>query len=233
MKFTWIGGPSFRLELGPFIIIGDPVHADEFDVDGVRVKRMGVLQPVETNDADVVLITSVRADHYEPSTVARCGADQIFGPEGVSGTIHIATGDSHTVTKRDVPMVITPVPANDGARGYFLRLMQSERPFSVYITGDTVFSEHTRELQRTHGYANLLVIYVGAERHGAALRSADAKEAMQIVYRMQPNAIAAVHHSTFSHYTEPIAPFLEKIGLTIYEHRLRRLHEGESFEKNV
>jgi hypothetical protein len=56
---------------------------------------------------------------------------------------------------------------------------------------------------------------------------------MQIVYRMQPNAIAAVHHTSFSHYTEPVSAFVEKIDLTIYENRLRRLREGESFEKNV
>jgi hypothetical protein len=76
-------------------------------------------------------------------------------------------------------------------------------------------------------------MYIGAERQNGALHSADGKEAMQIVYRMQPNAIAAVHHSSFSHYTEPIAPFIEKINLTIYENRLRRLKEGESFDKNV
>jgi len=39
-------------------------------------------------------------------------------------------------------------------------------------------TEHTRELQQTHGYSNLLVIYAGAERHNGALQSADAKEAM-------------------------------------------------------
>jgi L-ascorbate metabolism protein UlaG (beta-lactamase superfamily) len=76
-------------------------------------------------------------------------------------------------------------------------------------------------------------LYVGAERTGGRPVSADAKEAMQIVYRMQPNAIAAVHHSTFSHYTEPITPLVEKLSLTIYEKRLRRLREGESFEKVI
>ena len=96
-----------------------------------------------------------------------------------------------------------------------------------------MFSDATREIQRTHGYSNLLVVHIGAERIGGRLVSADAKEAMQIVYRMQPNAIAAVHHSTFSHYGEPIAPFLDKISLTIYEKRLRRLREGESFEKVI
>src|SRR4030095_4505307 len=102
MKCTWIGGPSFRLALGPFIIIGDPVHADEFDLDGVRVTRKGVLQPVETNDADLVLVTSARADHCDAAAIARCGTNQIFGVEGVPGATLIAAGDSHTLTRNDV-----------------------------------------------------------------------------------------------------------------------------------
>jgi len=233
MKFTWIGGPSFRLELGPYIIIGDPVHADEFDLDGVKVRRTHVLQPVETNDADLVLVTSARADHCDVDAIAKCHTDQIYGPEGVPAAIPIAPGDSRTVTKNDVPLMISPVPAMDGATGFFLNLQSSERPFSAYITGDVLYSDQTRHLQTERGYANLLVIHVGAERKGGALRSADAKEAMQIVYRMQPNAIAAVHHTSFSHYTEALSAFVEKIDLTIYENRLRRLKEGESFEKNI
>jgi L-ascorbate metabolism protein UlaG (beta-lactamase superfamily) len=233
MKFTWIGGPSFRLELGPYIIIGDPVHADEFELDGVKVRRTHVLQPVETNDADLVLVTSARADHCDVDAIAKCHTDQIFGPEGVPAVIPIVPGDSRTVTKHDVPLMISPVPAIDGATGFFLNLQNSERPFSAYITGDVLYSDQVRHLQHERGHANLLVIHLGAERKGGALRSADAKEAMQIVYRMQPNAIAAVHHTSFSHYTEALSAFAEKIDLTIYENRLRRLKEGESFEKNI
>jgi L-ascorbate metabolism protein UlaG (beta-lactamase superfamily) len=233
MKFTWIGGPSFRLELGPYIIIGDPVHAEEFELDGMRVRRTHVLQPVETNDADLVLVTSARADHCDVDAIARCHTDQIYGPEGVPAAIQIAPGDSVTVTKNDVPLMISPVLAMDGATGFFLNLMSKERPFSAYVTGDVLYSDQVRHLQQERGHSNLLVMYLGAEHKNGALRSADAKEAMQIVYRMQPNAIAAVHHTSFSHYTEPVSAFVEKINLTIYENRLRRLREGESFEKNI
>jgi L-ascorbate metabolism protein UlaG (beta-lactamase superfamily) len=232
MKFTWIGGPSFRLELGPFVVVGDPVLVDSFRLDGVDVRRVSPLPSIDVSGADLVLVTSARADHFDAGAVARCGTKEILGAPGVSGTVPVAPGESKTLKKNDAALAVAPVPAADGATGFFLHLLQGERSFTAYITGDAFFTEHTRELQRTHGYSNLLVIHVGAERGGAALRSADAKEAMQIVYRMQPNAIAAVHHSTFSHYTEPIAPFIEKINLTIYENRLRRLQEGDSFEKS-
>jgi L-ascorbate metabolism protein UlaG (beta-lactamase superfamily) len=229
MKFTWIGGPSFRLELGPFVILGDPVRADGFELDGAEVRRVNPLPPVAVAGADVVLVTSARSDHCDPAAIARCGARELFGVAGVPG----AGAGARAVTKGDSVLEVSPVPAGEGSTGFFLRLPRGDHTFTAYITGDVLFGEHTRDLQRTHGYSNLLVIHLGAEHAGGKLRSADAKEAMQIVYRMQPNAIAAVHHSTFSHYAEPIEPFLEKIGLTIYDNRLRRLREGESFEKVV
>ena len=225
MKFTWIGGPSFRLELGPFVIVGDPVLADSFDLDGVTVRRLSPLPAVDVTGADLVLVTSARADHCDPDAIVRCGAGTVLGVDGVPG--------EREFEKTGARLRVMPVPAGAGATGFFLRLQQNEKAFTTYVTGDAFFSEQTRELQRVHGYSNLLVINIGAERAGDTARSADAKEAMQIVYRMQPNAIAAIHHSTFSHYTEPITPFLEKIGLTIYENRLRRLSEGGSFEKNI
>ncbi|HEU4366294.1 MAG TPA: hypothetical protein VFT13_12610 [Candidatus Krumholzibacteria bacterium] len=236
MKFTWIGGPSYVLELGPFRIVGDPVLRDAFEVAGAgAVRRLTPLPAVDMSVADLVMVTSRRADHLDLDAVARCGARTALVPAGadVPGMTAIDAGGSMRLEKDAAALTIAAVPAG-GDLGYFLHLESDARPFTAYVTGDTIFSETTREIQRTHGHANLLVIHAGAERApDGLLRSADAKEAMQIVYRMQPNAIAAVHHGTFSHYTEPLAPLVEKIGLTIYEKRLRILREGESFEKVI
>lgn len=227
MKFTWIGGPSFVLELGPFRLVGDPTHLR-------AAKASGLLDAAET---DAVLVTSSRPDHFDPAAIARCAAGTVLVPAGATatpGATEIAAGGFIRLEKGTAALSVAAVPAGDQGIGYFLRLESGARPFSAYITGDTVFSEHTREIQRTHGHCNLLVLYAGAERAAdGTLRSADAKEAMQIVYRMQPNAIAVVHHGTFPHYTEPLAPLVEKIALTIYEKRLRILREGESFEKVI
>jgi L-ascorbate metabolism protein UlaG (beta-lactamase superfamily) len=241
MKFTWIGGASFVLELGPFRIVGDPVLRDDLELEGTgRVARLSPVTGVATAGADVVLVTSLRADHADADAVAGCGAATILVPRGgesfAPGARAVAPGDSVPIEKDGTALAIAAVPAGTGNQdvGYFLTLGAGERPFTAYVTGDTLFSEDTRAIQRTHGHANLLVVNVGAERApDGSLRSADAKEAMQIVYRMQPNAVAAIHHSTFSHYTEPIDPLLEKIGLTIYEKRLRVLRAGESFQKTT
>ena len=247
MKFTWIGGPSFVLELGPFRIVGDPVLADRFELDGATVTRVGPRPDVNIAGPDLVLVTSLRADHFDAPAIAGCGATRVLlpgggveaaVPAGIEGARDFAHGESIRIERDGSALAVHAVAAGPPAgaatdNGYFLILERGERPFTAYVTGDTMFSDATREIQRTHGYSNLLVLHIGAERSGGRLLSADAKEAMQIVYRMQPNALAAVHHSTFSHYPEPIAPFLEKIALTIYEKRLRRLREGESFDKVI
>jgi N-acyl-phosphatidylethanolamine-hydrolysing phospholipase D len=237
MRFTWIGGPSFVLEIGPFRVVGDPVLCDTFHLNEVKVSRLVPAVPFDATATDAVLITSSQADHFDPEAIARCGAGTVLLPAGapaIVGATEIAAGASVRLEKGTAALSITAVPAAGGGNGYFLRLESGPRPFTAYITGDSIFSEDTRAIQRTHGYANLLVIHAGAERApDGSLCSADAKEAMQIVYRMQPNAIAAVHHNTFSHYTEALAPLVEKIGLTIYEKRLRVLREGESFEKVI
>jgi L-ascorbate metabolism protein UlaG (beta-lactamase superfamily) len=244
MKFTWLGGPSFVLEWGPFRLVGDPVLADRFQLPGVgEVTRVTPPPPPESLSAvaDVTLVTSLRPDHFDPAALERRSAGTVVVPGATKlpGARVLPWGESLRLEKSGMKLSIVAVPAgassgtNERDNGYFLRLEGGAQPATVYVTGDTRFSEATRELQRTHGYANLLVLYVGDERApDGSPRSADAKDAMQIVYRMQPNAIAAVHHATFSHYREAIDPLLEKISLTIYEKRLRRLQEGESFEKS-
>jgi len=236
MKFTWIGGPSFVLELGPFRLVGDPVLRDAFHLSEARVTRLVPAAPFDAGAVDAVLVTSSRADHYDPEAIAQLAAGTILVPGSVElpGATAIAVGGSVRFEKDGAVLSVVALRAAGEDNGYFLTLESAKRLFTVYVTGDVLFSEDTRAIQRAHGYANLLVIYAGAERTpDGKLRSADAKEAMQIIYRMQPNAVAVVHHHTFSHYTEALDPLLEKAGLTLYEKRLRVLREGESFEKVI
>ncbi len=242
MRFTWLGGPSFVLELGPFRLLGDPVLADRIELPGAGAVTRATRAPSADalGDVDATLVTSLRPDHFDAAALARRDVGRVVCP-AATPLAHARTlswGESMRLERAGMTLTITAVPAgastasSDRDNGYFLRLEGGPQPVTAYVTGDVLFSESTRELQRTHGYANLLVLYAGAERApDGTLRSADSKEAMQIVYRMQPNAIAVVHHTTFSHYREALEPLLDKISLTIYEKRLRRLQEGESFEK--
>jgi len=242
MKFTWIGGPTFLLELGSFRILGDPVFADAFEmrVAGAttRVSRTTPLALPDLTNLDLVCASCFRPDHFDtsaaggrvdPSTplVAPAG-----GAGGFSDVRALGWGESVEFAKGTESLAVHATHAGDG-NGYFFEHGAGDVRTTAYWTGDARWSDAVRDLQRTHGYANLLIQHIGAEPGAEAdsRRSVDGKEAMQFVYRMQPNAVVAIHHHTFSHYTETIEPFAALMAKTIYEKRLRILSEGESFAK--
>jgi L-ascorbate metabolism protein UlaG (beta-lactamase superfamily) len=239
MKFTWIGGPTFLLQLGTFHILGDPVFSDTFELSPHgTVTRNHALPPVELPELDAVCVSAWRADHFQPGEPGRVGArvpliapPVVGGSHGFSDVRMLVHQASVELRRGEETLAIHATPAVDG-NGYFLRHQAAGKETTVYWTGDQLWSEEVRAVQREHGHANLLVVHIGAETGAAGEAvSAGAKDGMQIVYRMQPNAVAAIHHHTFSHYAEPIQPFVDMIGRTIYEKRLRVLSEGESFEK--
>jgi len=242
MKFTWIGGPSFLLETGAFRILGDPVFSDS--VESPQAVRNGERPDVDVQSVDVVCLSCLRGDHFDPALGQHISptapvitqprtADRIRGA-GLHDVRELGWHHEIRMEKGGEVLTVRAVPARSGSgddNGYYFRHEVGGTHYTAYCTGDAIWSEEVRQIQQELGYVNLLIQFLGAEGGRGQLTSPDAKEAMQFVYRMQPNAIVAVHHSTFSHYTESITPFMENVGRTIYDKRLHLLREGDSLEK--
>jgi len=244
MKFSWIGGPTWLLELGAFRILGDPVFAQTLPLAAGESQRTSPLPEMDVSSLDVVCVSCVRCDHFDAAPDPRMDATAraICLPSGMDqvGKVFDNAGAlgwfaQETLEKNGETLLITAVPAISGSgedNGYFFEHRAGDARVTAYCTGDALWSDEIRRVQKDLGYSNLLIQHIGAERDGSgALTSASGKEAMQFVYRMQPNAIVAVHHATFSHYTEPFEPFRDQVSRTIYDRRLRIPGEGESFTK--
>jgi L-ascorbate metabolism protein UlaG (beta-lactamase superfamily) len=237
MTFTWLGGAGYLLQLGPFRIAGDPVAAAAFEVGGAPVTRIGPAPDISLAGVDALCLTCTRADHYDPEVVARVPEEAfVLTPAGatVPDGRELAWFESMELLKEDERLTITAVPARSPSgddNGWFFRREHGDASYTACCTGDALWSDEIRRIQRELGYANLLIQHIGAEGGAGHLTSPDGKEAMQFVYRMQPNAVVAVHHTTFSHYTEGPDPFAGNISRTIYEKRLQLLGEGDTLTK--
>ena len=242
MTFTWLGGAGYLLRLGPFRIIGDPVAAESLELEGSGVVRNAPAPQPDLSSIDAVCLTCARPDHYDPELVGRIEGAPVLTPAGaeVPGGRGVEWFEGVNLEKEGERLTITAVPARSPSgddNGWFFRREHGDQAYTAYCTGDAMWSDEIRRIQRELGYANLLIQHIGAEAApgapGApgALTSPDGKEAMQFVYRMQPNAVVAVHHTTFSHYTEGTGPFADLISRTIYEKRLALLAPGESLTK--
>jgi L-ascorbate metabolism protein UlaG (beta-lactamase superfamily) len=76
MKFQWLGGPTFFLELGAFRILCDPVLGEgesAFVLDRhpstgaprAAIARLCALPPLDLSGIDCVVITRLRDDHFD------------------------------------------------------------------------------------------------------------------------------------------------------------------------
>lgn len=251
MIFTWIGGPTFLLELGAFVLLGDPV----FGAGGEGFTRRAPLPELDVDNLCAVILSRAAPDHLDSAATNRLDkALRVVAPGSAvdrlvaAGCTSIESIDwwETTVLEREgESLSVTAVPANAPYRdaagahaavgnGYYLEHNADGRRFTAYWTGDCVWSDEVREIQRRVGHVDLLVVHLGAELgpEGRAV-SCGAKDAMQFVFRMQPRTVIPIHHTTFSHYAEPLDAFKQRIDVTLYEKKLTVLVEGQSFEKRA
>ena len=76
MKFQWIGGPTFLLELGSFRILSDPMFAEGESAfimnghpstgkDNVPIARLAPLPHFELFPLDCVILSHLHSDHFD------------------------------------------------------------------------------------------------------------------------------------------------------------------------
>jgi N-acyl-phosphatidylethanolamine-hydrolysing phospholipase D len=76
MKFQWIGGPTFLLELGSFRILSDPMFAEGESAfimnghpstgeDNVPIARLAPLPHFELSPLDCVILSHLHSDHFD------------------------------------------------------------------------------------------------------------------------------------------------------------------------
>ena len=82
MKFRWIGGATFLLELGPFHILGDPVFVSEWTTDWLpttgaagQIRRLGPVPKVDLNAVNLVLVSHTHTDHFQVTPGKQLSAD--------------------------------------------------------------------------------------------------------------------------------------------------------------
>lgn len=247
MRLTWLGGASLLVELGAVRVLLDPSMREAFAMGPTDVTRTTPWPDVALDGLDALCLTCARADHYDPEIVTHVGARApVFVPASAGECLE-ACGHAHV---REVPwfesariasgddvvtVTATPAPSDNGDdNGWWFVHENAGRTLSLFVSGDTRFGEHVRRIETTLGHADVFVVHLGDERSAAGTpASCDAADAMQFVFRVQPRAIVPVHHTTFTHYREPVERFVEAAGRTIYDRRIHRLAPGEAYAREA
>jgi L-ascorbate metabolism protein UlaG (beta-lactamase superfamily) len=249
---------SFRLltdpMLGPqgdsaFIIPQHPATGKR----QVPIRRFTAGPEVDLPPLHAVLLSHLHADHFDrtarqqlnentlvvapPSVHTQLTADGFNRLEGIDW------GESFELVEVGERLLITAMKAvhtEDSAlnaslgkvNGYLLRYTRGDRHFTLYWTGDTVWQEEFAAIKARTGEVDLLLPHLGAVGKGGVLglRSLDARQALRLVKAVEPKLVIPIHHTTFSHYVEPIEAFSKLAGDKGHSYRLVLLREGESYQ---
>jgi N-acyl-phosphatidylethanolamine-hydrolysing phospholipase D len=247
---------SFRLLTDPmlsqgpeaFIMNGHPSTGE----DNVPIARLASLPPVEVDDLDLVLASHLHSDHFDAPAVERLGT----GLEVVAPTANISQLRSwgfsqvhgldwgqerswHKDGERLRAMALPALHSHDEqvshelgvVNGYLLEHRSGEATFRIYWTGDTVWFDELPQVAEELPTVDLLLPHLGGVGKDGpwGLMSLDAVEGTRVVRTLRPRAVIPIHHSTFSHYVEPISQFTRALASSDYTGQVVILNEGRSW----
>jgi L-ascorbate metabolism protein UlaG (beta-lactamase superfamily) len=90
--------------------------------------------------------------------------------------------------------------------GYVLAFSGNGGSYKTYWTGDAVLSEEMKTIASRFGTIDLLLPHLGGVGGDGGLgkRTMDSEEAITLTRWVNPLRVIPIHHTTFSHYREPI-----------------------------
>jgi L-ascorbate metabolism protein UlaG (beta-lactamase superfamily) len=189
--------------------------------------------PVALDALDAILVSHTHNDHVDarakellpkdvPLVVAAAGAAAMRAA-GFTDVRPIDWGESVTLKKGSVELAVHAVPAHHShdveidrevgkGNGYILELRDPSGHYVIYWTGDSVLSEEMRTVVSKLGPIDLMLPHMGGVGGDGdrGLRTMDAEEAMALFNWVSPRFVIPIHHTTFSHYREPIEALTER-----------------------
>ncbi len=241
VKLTLIGGPTLLIELDGLRLITDPT----FDPPGsypsgtvtLEKLRGPALSVTDVGRIDAVLLSHDQHwDNLDRSGRAFLDGKTVFTtPAGAArlgqGAVALAPWQRTELANR---LAVTATPARHGPRGIepisgevagFLVGTAAE-PGLIYVAGDTVWFEGTREIADRF-QPRLAILFTGAAQpRGSFHMTMGANDAIEAAHAFAGARIVAVHNDGWRHFKESQADLRQAFATVGLAERLVPLEPG-------
>lgn len=175
---------------------------------------------------DALLLSHAHEDHFDETAQSAilgqgpliCPAFDVVTLKEKGFDAHpLAHGETRSFTNGTTQVDLMALPAfhscaSDIAdmlgpgNGYFITVHIGREIFYIYWTGDSFLTPEVKEALSGLPAPDLFIPHIGAVgRHGTLGQiSMSAKQALEAAAEIRAKQILPIHHSTFSHYVEPL-----------------------------
>lgn len=250
IQFKWIGGSTWVLELENLKIACDPVLCPAGTLqDYTYFKAKRYTSPSfdkqDFENIDFWLLTHGHEDHIDAYGVTKIEPQvPVFAEANTKRWLKLIYkrqvdfmkwGQIQEFKKGDLTVKIEAIPCVHASNslaalfagsvnGYWLEVSSKGKQLSIYITGDTIV--HTKVTKVLEGRrVDVLIPNVGGGGLGlfGGPYTFTTKGLIEVMDIIKPKKVLPVHHSTFSHYKEPI----EKL-YRLQDERVLQFEEGDT-----
>lgn len=246
---TYIGGPTAVLSIDGVRFITDPT----FDPAGggyasgtvcLHKTRGPALLPAQLGSIDVALVSH----DQHPDNLDRSGRAVLKDVRHVlttsagaarlgNGAVGLQPWESWSIaTPGGSTLSVTAAPARHGpagiepiagaVTGFVIRAVESGTDL-VYVTGDTVWYQGTREVARRFRPKVVLLFGGAAQVRGPFHMTMNTNDAIEAAMAFPGAAIVPVHHDGWAHFTQSQEDLAKAFGTVGLADRLRRVAGGE------
>jgi L-ascorbate metabolism protein UlaG (beta-lactamase superfamily) len=234
-SLEFIGTATTLLRLGPFTLLTDPNFLHQGDRaylgKGLFSKRRTEpsLQPGDLPPVDVVVLSHLHGDHFD--RIARRELDHglpVFTTPtaakklarwGFGEAVGMRTWTEQVLESGTARLRVVSVPG-EHAPGWARSLMppvmgsvlelsdNTERPFRVYITGDTLYRPWLREVTDHCGPIDAMVLHLGGTRVLGLLVTMDDDQGAELVELIRPDMTVPIHYDDYGVFRSPLEDFV-------------------------
>lgn len=249
IEISYVGGPTAVLSIGGLHFITDPTFdpaGGEYASGTVRLRKTAGpnVSRDELGHIDVALVShdqhpdnldhAGRALLQETPVVltTKAGAARLG-----HGAIGLDAWDVHTVkTPSGLTLRITGTPARHGPAGIeklsgdvigFVISIADTNQDLVYVTGDTVWYEGTREVARRFHPRVVLLFAGGAMTRGPFLLTMGTNDAIETAAAFPGATIVPVHHEGWAHFTQTQQDLRKTFDTLGFADRLQLVEAGK------
>lgn len=216
------------------------------------VKRFTEPSPFDTSNIDLLLISHLHADHFDKEArkilnknlraIAPAANRESLLAWGFSNTAGLKWNDTITYKNEAETLTIISVKALHAkderlnaelgqVNGYIIEYDDGQSVYRIYWTGDTVWFDEMQSYKQFEKI-DLLIANMGSVGSDGKVgrRGLNSEECLRIVELLKPSLTIPVHHSTFSHYVEPISVLQKLSAKTKYKSKIKILKESSTIK---